>query len=237
MRCLRAFRIVAAMGLVVVALAAIVPMTAAVAAEDNVVPAKPICADGTTYNAAAGLCQRPAILACPTGMTASGNQCVAPSWCPPGATGPDRGTCTDPNGPNGPRMTRVSCPGYSQAIGDSNTCTGSPTYTCPAGQTMQANQICTSPLQGWRCPPGGVLSGTNCIMPAKAAAPAAAPAASATPDVAAAGRPSSRGLQLAATGSSRSRSGMGMAGWALAIGGLLLVAAAEPRRRRSGQRA
>jgi hypothetical protein len=214
-------------------------MTSAVAAEDNVVPAQPICASGASYNAAAGVCQRPSILACPTGMTPSGDQCVAPSTCPPGATGPDRGTCTDPNGPNGPLMTRVSCPGYSQAIGNTNTCTGSPTYTCPSGQTLSANnQVCTSPLQGWRCPPGGTLSGTNCIMPAKAATPAATPAsATPAPDATAAARPSSRGLQLAATGSSRTRPSLGLAGWAFVAGGLLLVAGAEPLRRRSRQRA
>ena len=237
MSCLRTFRIVAAMGLVIVALAAIAPMTAAAAAEDNVVPAQPICASGTSYNSATGVCERPPIMACPAGMTpGANNQCTAPSSCPPGAGAPDRGTCTDPSGPNGPRMTRVTCPGYSQAIGDSNTCTQGPEWTCPAGQTLKGN-LCVSPLQGWRCPPGATLSGTNCILPAKAAAPAATPTSAPAADAAPSGRPSSRGLQLAATGSSRTQSGLGLAGWALALGGALLVAAAEPLRRRTRQSA
>jgi hypothetical protein len=69
-------------------------------------------------------------------------------------------------------------------------------------------------------------------MPVKAAATAApvtAPAA--TPE----GRPSTRGLQLAATGSSRTQAGLGIAGWAFALGGVLLLVAAEPLRRRTRQ--
>jgi hypothetical protein len=97
---------------------------------------------------------------------------------------------------------------------------------------MKGN-LCVSPLQGWRCPPGATLSGTTCILPAKAAATTATTAAAAPTAAAAAARPSSRGLQLAATGSSRSRSSLGLAGWAFALGGILLVAAAEPRRRRT----
>src|SRR5437660_4227684 len=112
---LRAFRIVAAVGLVGVALSALVPLAAAVAEETTTVPATPVCPSGSSYNSSAGECQQPAELTCPAGLSPSGNQCVAPSTCPPGQTGPDRGTCTDPNA--GPLMTRVRCPANSQAIG------------------------------------------------------------------------------------------------------------------------
>ena len=227
---LRALRIVAAIGLVVMGLSVVVP--AAFAAEETTtVPATPVCLSGATYDSSTGVCERPATLECTAGLTPSGDQCVAPSWCPAGSTAPDRGTCTDPNGPNGPLMTRVSCPASSQAIGNSNTCTGSPSYTCPTGYTMQAN-ICVYPVS-WKCPPGGTLSGKTCTMPAKAAATAAAPVAA--PAAAPAGRPSTRGLQLAATGSSRTQAGLGFAGWAFALGGVLLLVAAEPLRRRTHQ--
>jgi hypothetical protein len=126
-------------------------------------------------------------------------------------------------------MTRVSCPANSQAIGNSNTCTGSPTYTCPSGQALQGYNTCVSSVT-WKCPPGGTLSGKTCTMPVKAAATAAAPVAA---PAAPAGRPSSRGLQLAATGSSRTQAGLGIAGWAFALGGVLLLVAAEPLRRRT----
>jgi hypothetical protein len=227
---LRALRIVAAIGLVVVALSAVVPMAFA-AEETTTVPATPVCPSSASYNPSSGVCERSAILDCTAGLTPSGDQCVAPSTCPPGSTAPDRGTCTDPNGPNGPLMTRVSCPANSQAIGNSNTCTGSPTYTCPSGQALQGYNTCVSSVT-WKCPPGGTLSGKTCTMPVKAAATAAAPVAA---PAAPAGRPSSRGLQLAATGSPRTPASLGIAGLAFALGGVLLLVAAEPLRRRTRQ--
>ena len=227
---LRAFRMVAAIGLVVVALSALVPLAAAVADETTTVPATPACPSGSDYVSSAGECQQPAELLCPAGLSPSGNQCVAPSTCPPGQTGPDRGTCTDPNA--GPLMTRVRCPGSSQAIGDSNTCQGSPTYQCPRGQAMRSNYICGYPVR-WTCPAGGTLSGQTCTVPKQAAAAASAPKPAAAPMAAPSGRPSRLGLQIAATGSSHTRTGLGVAGWAFALGGLLLVVAAQPRRRRA----
>ena len=70
-------------------------------------------------------------------------------------------------------------------------------------------------------------------MPVKAAATAAAPVAA--PAAAPEGRPSTRGLHLAATGSSRTQAGLGIAGLAFALGGVLLLVAAEPLRRRTRQ--
>ena len=227
----RALRIVAAVGLVVMAFSVVAP-SAFAADEPTTVPATPVCPSGASYNSSTGVCERPAILACTSGLSPSGDQCVAPGVCPAGSTAPDRGTCTDPNGPNGPLMTRVSCPAHSEAIGNSSTCTGSPTYTCPSGQALQGATTCVSSVS-WTCPPGGTLSGKTCTMPAKAAATAAA-APVATPQAAPpAGRPSTRGLQLAATGSSRTQTGLGVAGWAFAFGGVLLLVAAEPLRRRT----
>jgi hypothetical protein len=227
---LRALRIVAAIGLVVTALSVVVPMAFA-AEETTTVPATPVCPSGASYNSSTGVCERPAILDCTAGLTPSGDQCVAPGTCPPGSTAPDRGTCTDPSAPNGPLMTRVSCPANSQAIGNSSTCTASPTFTCPAGQTLQGGNLCVSAAT-WKCPPGGTLSGKTCTMPVKAAAVATAPvAAPAAPT----GRPSTRGLQLAATGSTRTQPALGVAGWAFALGGVLLLVAAEPLRRRTRQ--
>ena len=228
---LRALRIVAAIGLVVMGLSVVVPAAFA-ADETTTVPATPVCPPAASYNSSSGVCERPAILDCTAGLTPSGNQCVAPGTCPAGSTAPDRGTCTDPNAPNGPLMTRVSCPRNSDAIGNSSTCTGSPTYTCPSGQALVGGSTCVSSVT-WSCPPGGTLSGKTCTMPAKAAAAATAPVA--TPAAAPAGRPSTRGLQLAATGSSRTQAGLGVAGWAFALGGVLLLVAAEPLRRRTRQ--
>jgi hypothetical protein len=72
-------------------------------------------------------------------------------------------------------------------------------------------------------------------MPVKSAATASAPVA--TPTAEPAGRPSTRGLQLAATGTSRTRPAIGIAGYAFAVGGVLLLLAAEPLRRRTRQAA
>ena len=98
---LRALRIVAAIGLVVMGLSVVVP--AAFAAEETTtVPATPVCLSGASYDSSTGVCERPATLECTAGLTPSGDQCVAPSWCPAGSTAPDRGTCTDasPQPPN-----------------------------------------------------------------------------------------------------------------------------------------
>lgn len=226
---LGAVRILVASAVALVAVSVLAPVTAAVAQET--VPATPVCPAGTTLMPS-GYCERPADATCPTGLTVSGDQCVAPSWCPTGATGPDRGTCTDPNGPNGPRMTRVSCPANSQAIGDSNTCTAPVHYSCPSGLTLNSRTCRAHPT--WKCPPGATLSGQTCTLPAKAAAAAPTTTATTAPaTVAAAGKPSRSGLQLAATGSSRSQSNVALAGWALAVGGLLLALGAEPLRRRA----
>src|SRR5438093_13029123 len=88
---LRAFRIVAAVGLVVVALSALVPLATAVAEETTTVPATPVCPIGGSYNSSAGECQTPPELTCPTGLSPSGTQCITPSPCPPGQIRPSRG--------------------------------------------------------------------------------------------------------------------------------------------------
>lgn len=208
------------------------------AVAQSTVPATPTCSGGAELNAATGRCERPPILVCPTGMTLSGHDCTAPSTCPAGTTGPENGTCTDPAA--GPRMFRVSCPTGGQAIGASNTCTDTPTPSCPAGQTLNGPLCTAAPV--YRCPPGATLSGTQCVMPPPAPAPTAAVpttlarvtpvAAAPSQDAGWSGAPASNrsGLRLAATGS-RSRPALGLAGWAFVAGGALLLASTPALRR------
>lgn len=181
-------------------------------------PATPVCPGGAEFNPSTGQCERPAVLECPSGWTLEASRCQRPVTCPPGWSGPNRGSCTDPATNT---VNTASCPSGSSSVGIQNACYTDPVWACPRAFTKYGQLCSVSPT--YKCAAGATLSGKQCVQ---SAAPAAAPTAArgATPAAtpSGAGRPSRLGLQLAATGDIAGHA-VGVAGVALMCGGVLLL--------------